>query len=199
MAQSPGLWTIPTAPPVRETPVTLQMLGPCSALAVTTSPATALTVVPTLSAGLISAIRAHIPDTIQLIVQIVIDQVLQAFLFEIGQALSVHVARITTNCLVPGRIGAFARRNPPVPAMVDAFGNGPGYSLIPIVIGAVRELFGRGQIVGVTVLPPADEGGWFTPLSPMLLAPRTFFLLGMLVWAIRSVGTEQVRAQERAE
>jgi Na+-transporting NADH:ubiquinone oxidoreductase subunit D len=212
MARSPGLWTILTTPLVRENPVTLQILGLCSALAVTTSLATALTmsaaltVVLTLSAGLISVIRAHIPDTIRLIVQIlivaslviVIDQILQAFLFEISQALSVYVALITTNCLVLGRTESFARLNPPVPAMVDAFGNGLGYSLILIVIGATRELFGQGQLMGVTVLPLADEGGWFTPLSLMLLAPSAFFLLGMLVWAIRSVRTEQAEAPDYA-
>jgi Na+-transporting NADH:ubiquinone oxidoreductase subunit D len=212
MARSPGLWTILTTPLVRENPVTLQILGLCSALAVTTSLATALTmsaaltVVLTLSAGLISVIRAHIPDTIRLIVQIlivaslviVIDQILQAFLFEISQALSVYVALITTNCLVLGRTESFARHNPPLPAMVDAFGNGLGYSLILIVIGATRELFGQGQLMGVTVLPLADEGGWFTPLSLMLLAPSAFFLLGGLVWAIRSVRTEQAEATEFA-
>jgi Na+-transporting NADH:ubiquinone oxidoreductase subunit D len=212
MARSSGLWTILTAPLVRENPVTLQILGLCSALAVTTSLPTALTmsaaltVVLTLSAGVISVIRRHIPDTIRLIVQIVIvaslviviDQVLQAFLFEISQALSVYVALITTNCLVLGRTESFARHNPPVPAMVDAFGNGLGYSLILIVIGGVRELFGRGQLMGVTILPLAEEGGWFTPLSLMLLAPSAFFLLGMLVWAIRSVRTEQAEALDYA-
>ncbi|MDG4647326.1 NADH:ubiquinone reductase (Na(+)-transporting) subunit D [Roseibacterium sp. SDUM158017] len=212
MARGPHLWTILTTPLVRENPVTLQILGLCSALAVTTSLPTALTmsaaltVVLTLSAGIISVIRRHIPDTIRLIVQIVIvaslviviDQVLQAYLFEISQALSVYVALITTNCLVLGRTESFARHNPPVPAMVDAFGNGLGYSLILIVIGATRELFGQGQLMGRTVLPLAEDGGWFTPLSLMLLAPSAFFLLGILVWAIRSVRTEQAEAPEFA-
>jgi Na+-transporting NADH:ubiquinone oxidoreductase subunit D len=212
MARTPALWTILTAPLIRENPVTLQILGLCSALAVTTSLPTALTmsaaltVVLTLAAGIISVIRAHIPDTIRLIVQIVIvaslviviDQILQAFLFEISQALSVYVALITTNCLVLGRTESFARHNPPMPAMVDAFGNRLGYSLILVVIGGTRELFGQGQLMGRTVLPLAEEGGWFTPLSLMLLAPSAFFLLGILVWAIRSVRTEQAEAPEYA-
>ena len=193
-------WTTLTEPLIRQNPVILQILGICSALAVTTTLATALTmsvaltVVLTLAAGIISVIRRHIPDTIRLIVQIVIvaslviviDQVLQAYFAEISRALSVYVGLITTNCLVLGRTEAFARHNPPLPAMVDAFGNGLGYSLILIVIGSLRELLGKGQILGVTVLPLASEGGWFTPLSLMLLAPSAFFLLGGLVWAIRS-------------
>ena len=212
MAARQSLWTTLTTPLIRENPVTLQILGICSALAVTTSLPTALTmaasltVVLTLAAGIISVIRRHIPETIRLIVQIVIiaslviviDQVLQAWFFEISQALSVFVGLITTNCLVLGRTEAYARHNPPLPAMVDAFGNAMGYSLILIVIGALRELFGKGELMGVTVLPLADQGGWFTPLSLMLLAPSAFFLLGGLVWAIRSWRTEQAEAPDFA-
>lgn len=206
------LWTTLTAPLIRENPITLQILGICSALAVTTSLATALTmavsltVVLTLAAGIISVIRRHIPDTIRLIVQIVIiaslviviDQVLQAYFFEISRALSVFVGLITTNCLVLGRTEAYARHNPPLPAMVDAFGNSLGYSLILVFIGSVRELFGKGELMGYQVLPLADQGGWFTPLSLMLLAPSAFFLLGGLVWAIRSVMTEQAEEPDFA-
>lgn len=206
------LWTTLTAPLIRENPITLQILGICSALAVTTSLATALTmavsltVVLTLAAGIISVIRSHIPDTIRLIVQIVIiaslviviDQVLQAYFFEISRALSVFVGLITTNCLVLGRTEAYARHNPPLPAMVDAFGNSLGYSLILVFIGSVRELFGKGELMGYQVLPLADQGGWFTPLSLMLLAPSAFFLLGGLVWAIRSVMTEQAEEPDFA-
>ncbi len=204
------LWTTLTDPLIRQNPVTLQILGICSALAVTTSLATALTmsvsltVVLTLSAGLVSTIRRHIPDTIRLIVQIVIvaslviviDQFLQAYFAEISRALSVYVGLITTNCLVLGRTEAYARHHAPRPAMVDAFGNGLGYSLILIVIGGLRELLGRGELLGTPILPLADAGGWFTPLSLMLLAPSAFFLLGLLVWAIRSVLPEQVEAPE---
>ncbi|MDU8913066.1 NADH:ubiquinone reductase (Na(+)-transporting) subunit D [Aestuariicoccus sp. MJ-SS9] len=199
-----------TNPLIRQNPVTLQILGLCSALAVTTTLATAvtmslsLTVVLTLAAGLVSLIRRHIPDTIRLIIQIlivaslviVIDQVLQAFFADISRALSVYVGLITTNCLVLGRTEAYARHHSPMPAMVDAFGNGLGYSFILIVIGAVRELFGKGELFGYGVLPMADAGGWFTPLSLMLLAPSAFFLLGFLVWTVRSLYPDQVEAPE---
>jgi len=159
-----------------------------------------LTVVITLGAGIISVIRRHIPDTIRLIVQIVIiaslviviDQFLQAYFADISRALSVYVWLITTNCLVLGRTETYARFHGPLPSMVDAFGNGLGYSLVLIVLGGIRELFGKGELFGAQVLPLADEGGWFTPLSLMLLAPSAFFLLGGLVWALRSVRSEQV-------
>lgn len=199
-----------TDPLLRQNPVTLQILGICSALAVTTTLATAvtmsvsLTVVLTLAAGLVSVIRHHIPETIRLIVQIVIvaslviviDQILQAYFAEISRALSVYVGLITTNCLVLGRTEAYARHHAPLPAMVDALGNGLGYSLILIVIGAVRELFGKGELFGFAVLPLAETGGWFTPLSLMLLAPSAFFLLGGLVWVVRSLVPDQVEARE---
>lgn len=205
MAERLSFWSTLTAPLIRQNPVTLQILGICSALAVTTTLATALTmsvsltVVLTLAAGIISVIRRHIPDTIRLIVQIVIvaslviviDQVLQAYFADISRALSVYVGLITTNCLVLGRTEAYARFHAPLPSMVDAFGNGLGYSLVLIVIGAIRELFGKGQLFGAQVLPLADQGGWFTPLSLMLLAPSAFFLLGGLVWAVRTWRTEQ--------
>lgn len=205
-------WHTLTSPLVHQNPVILQILGICSALAVTTSVATALTmsaaltVVLTLAAGLVSTIRRHIPETIRLIVQIVIvaslviviDQILQAFFAELSRALSVYVGLITTNCLVLGRTEAFARHNPPLPAMIDAFGNGLGYSLVLIVIGSLRELFGRGEFLGFAVLPLADAGGWFTPLSLMLLAPSAFFLLGLLVWAVRTVLVDQSEPEDHA-
>jgi len=210
MAERTDFWATLTDPLIRQNPVTLQILGICSALAVTTTLATALTmsisltIVLTLAAGIISMIRRHIPDTIRLIVQIVIvaslviviDQVLQAFFADISRALSVYVGLITTNCLVLGRTEAFARHHAPLPAMIDAFGNGLGYSLVLIVIGATRELFGKGQLLGAQVLPLATEGGWFTPLSLMLLAPSAFFLLGGLVWAVRSIKAEQIEPPE---
>lgn len=210
MARGTGFWATLRDPLIRQNPVTLQILGICSALAVTTTLATALTmsialtVVLTLSAGIVSTIRRHIPDTIRLIVQIVIvaslviviDQILQAYFPDISRALSVYVGLITTNCLVLGRTEAFARHNPPVPAMVDAFGNGLGYSLALIVIGTCRELFGTGKLFGVGVLPLAEAGGWFTPLNLLLLAPSAFFLLGLLVWGVRTVWPEQAEMPE---
>ncbi|SRR6056297_742967 len=198
------------APLIANNPITLQILGICSALAVTTSLDTAvtmaasLTVVLVLSAAIVSMIRRHIPATIRLIVQIVIvaslviviDQFLQAYFFDISQRLSVFVGLITTNCLVLGRTESFARSNPPLASMTDALGNGLGYSLVLVTIGAVRELFGKGTLFGVQVFQTVDQGGWFTPLSLMLLAPSAFFLLGGLVWAVRSLAPEQVEAPE---
>ncbi|OSQ53148.1 NADH:ubiquinone reductase (Na(+)-transporting) subunit D [Marivita geojedonensis] len=210
MAERLNFWSTLTDPLIRQNPVTLQILGICSALAVTTTLATALTmsvsltVVLTMAAGLVSMIRRHIPDTIRLIVQIVIvaslviviDQILQAYFAEISRALSVYVGLITTNCLVLGQTEAYARHHAPLPAMVDAFGNGLGYSFVLIVIGSLRELFGKGELFGAQILPLAESGGWFTPLSLMLLAPSAFFLLGLLVWTIRSFKPEQAEARE---
>lgn len=205
MAARAHLWTTFTDPLIRQNPITLQILGICSALAVTTSLDTALTMaaslttVLVLAAGIISAIRRAIPSTIRLIVQItivaslviVIDQVLQAYFFDISKRLSVFVGLITTNCIVLGRTESFARNNPPLPSMVDALGNGLGYSLVLIVIGSLREIFGRGKLLGFEVLPTVDQGGWFTPFNLMLLAPSAFFMLGGLVWAVRSILPEQ--------
>ena len=210
MAARPSSWSILTDPLIRQNPVTLQILGLCSALAVTTSVATALTMsaaltaVLVLSAALISMIRNHIPGSIRLIVQIVIvaslviviDQILQAYLFDISQRLSVFVSLITTNCLVLGRTESFSRHNPPGRAMLDALGNGLGYSLALVVIGSIRELFGAGSWLGFQLFQTVDQGGWFTPLSLMLLAPSGFFLLGGLVWALRTVLPEQAEEPE---
>lgn len=210
MAASHRLWNTLTEPLIRQNPITLQILGICSALAVTTALDTALTmaasltVVLVLSAGIISMIRKMIPGTIRLIVQItivaslviVIDQVLQAYFFDISRRLSVFVSLITTNCLVLGRTESFSRNNPPVASMVDALGNGLGYSLILVVIGSLREVFGRGKLLGFEVLPTVDQGGWFTPFNLMLLAPSAFFMLGGLVWAVRSVLPEQAELIE---
>lgn len=210
MAARFDFWATLTEPLIRQNPVTLQILGICSALAVTTSMATALTMsvsltaVLVLSAAAISLIRRHIPDTIRLIVQIiivaslviVIDQILRAYFAEISRALSVYVSLITTNCLVLGRTEAYARHHAPLPAAVDALGNGLGYSLILLVIGGVRELIGRGQFFGWQVLPLTEAGGWFTPLGLILLAPSAFFLLGGLIWVIRSVLPEQSEPPE---
>ncbi|MCO5156661.1 Na+-transporting NADH:ubiquinone oxidoreductase subunit D [Paracoccus solventivorans] len=205
MASNVSLWGTLTTPLIRQNPVTLQILGICSALAVTTSLDTALTmsisltVVVVLAAGIISAIRRHIPNTIRIIVQIiivaslviVIDQVLQAYFYGLSQRLSVFVSLIATNCIVLGRTESFARTNPPLPSMVDALGSGLGYGLVLMLVGACRELFGSGKLLGYQVLPLADQGGWFTPLSLMLLAPSAFFLLGALVWTMRSIWPEQ--------
>ena len=199
-----------TNPLVAENPVTLQILGICSALAVTTSLQTALvmsaalTGVLMLSSVTISLIRHHIPPVIRLIVQIVVisslvvvaDELLQAFAFEVSRQLSIFVGLIVTNCLVLGRAEAFATRNPVWPSLLDGLGNGLGYSLVLIIVGTVRELFGAGTLLGFTVLPTRDMGGWFEPLQLMQLAPSGFFIIGLLVWLIRSFRAEQVEKPE---
>ncbi len=198
------------SPLVDNNPVTLQILGICSALAVTTSVATALTmslaltVVIVASSALISSIRRHIPSSIRLILQItiiaslviVIDQFLQAFAFAISQRLSIFVSLIVANCLVLGRAEAFAMRNPVGPSMLDALGNGLGYSLILLVVGSLRELFGLGTLLGVPILQSTAAGGWFVPLGVMLLAPSAFFILGLLIWAIRTWRPEQAEPDD---
>lgn len=210
MTQTTRLRSLLIAPLIQQNPVTLQVLGLCSALAVTTSLDTAFTmsaaqaVVLVLSAGIVSTIRCAIPENIRLIIQVlivaslvtVIDQFLKAFLFDISQRLSVYVFLITTNCIVLGRTESFARQNPPIPSMVDALGHSLGYSLVLVMVGTIRELFGKGSLLGYQILPTTDQGGWFTPLSLMLLAPSAFFILGGLVWAIRSVRREQVEAPD---
>tara|TARA_R110002110_G_scaffold78921_4_gene206685 strand:- start:1426 stop:2076 length:651 start_codon:yes stop_codon:yes gene_type:complete len=199
-----------TAPLIDQNPVTLQILGICSALAVTTSLATALTmsialtVVLVASATVISLIRHHIPSAIRLIVQItiiasmviVIDEVLQAYAFAISQRLSIFVGLIVTNCLVLGRAEAFAMRNPVLPSALDGLGNGLGYSLILLIVGTIREFFGAGTLFGHAVVTTVAEGGWFQPLGLMQLAPSAFFIIGLLVWAIRGLRPEQVETPE---
>lgn len=186
-------------------PVTLQVLGICSALAVTTSLSTAVVMsaalifVLTLSNGIISLIRNHIPRSIRLIVQItiiaslviVVDQVLQAYMFAMSKRLSVFVGLIVTNCIVLGRAEGFAMKSPPGASLLDGLGNGLGFALILVAIGTVRELLGAGTLMGITILPVAADGGWFTPLGLMALPPSAFFLLGLLVWVIRTIRPEQ--------
>lgn len=186
-------------------PVTLQVLGICSALAVTTSLSTALVMslalifVLTLSNVIISLIRNHVPRPIRLIVQITIiaslvivaDQILQAYMFAMSKRLSVFVGLIVTNCIVLGRAEGFAMKNPPGASLLDGIGNGLGYSAILIAMGIARELLGSGTLMGITILPNVAEGGWFTPLRLMALPPSAFFLLGLLVWAIRTIRPEQ--------
>ena len=199
-----------TDPLVKANPVTLHILGICSALAVTTSLSTALTmsgvltVVLMLSSILISSIRNHIPNSIRLIVQItiiaslviVMDMLLRAFAFEMSKRLSIFVGLIVTNCLVLGRAEAFARQNPVWPSLLDALGNGLGYSLILLIVGAIRELFGAGALLGYHVFPLVENGGWFEPLRLMQLAPSAFFILGLLIWVIRSWRPDQVEEPE---
>lgn len=192
-------------PLLRDNPVTVQILGICSALAVTTSMTTALTMSFALTAVLvasnavISLIRRHIPSQIRLILQITIiaamvivaDLILQAYAYAISQRLSIFVSLIVTNCIVLGRAEAFAMSNPVGPSILDALGNGAGYSAILMVIAFVRELLGFGTLFGISIFPTVANGGWYQPFGFMLLAPSAFMLLGLLVWALRSWRVEQ--------
>jgi Na+-transporting NADH:ubiquinone oxidoreductase subunit D len=164
----------------------------------------ALTVVLVCSSAAISLIRNHIPNAIRLIVQItiiaslviVIDLIVQAYAYEMSKRLSIFVALIVTNCMVLGRAEAFARQNPVWPSVLDGLGNGLGYSLILLIVGSVREIFGAGSLMGVTVLPLTDNGGWFEPLRVMMLAPSAFFIMGLLVWALRAWRPGQIEVSE---
>lgn len=193
-----------------QNPITLQILGLCSALAVTKTLMTALvmtaavTAVLTLSNGTISAIRHHIPRSIRLIVQItiiaslviVVDQMLQAYAWDISKRLSVFVALIVTNCIIISRAESFAMRNGVIASILDGIGNGVGFGLVLIIVGAIREIFGAGQLLGIPILPLASEGGWFSPVALMLLPPSAFFLIGGLIWALRSWKSRQAEADE---
>lgn len=193
-------------PVINNNPITLQVLGICSALAVTTSllPALlmciALTSVAALSNAAISSIRTRIPNNIRIIVQmtiiaslvIVTDQVLRAFAFETSKQLSVFVGLIITNCIVLGRAEAFAMQNSAGLSFLDGLGNGLGYSTILIIVATLRELFGAGSLFGKNVLPLASDGGWYQANGIMLLPPSAFFIIGLLIWLIRSWKTEQV-------
>jgi|TARA_B100000470_G_scaffold221792_1_gene213229 Na+-transporting NADH:ubiquinone oxidoreductase subunit D len=189
-------------------PIALQVLGICSALAVTTNMDTALVmsvavVAVTMSSNFfVSALRHQIPTNIRIIVQltiiaslvIVVDQILKAYFFELSKQLTVFVGLIITNCIIMGRAEAYAMQNPPTASLVDGFGNGLGYGAILMVTAFVRELFGSGTVLGVSVFPLAAEGGWYTPNGLMVLSPGAFFIIGFLIWILRVWKPEQVES-----
>jgi Na+-transporting NADH:ubiquinone oxidoreductase subunit D len=194
-----------TEPLVNNNPITLQVLGICSALAVTSQMSTslimalALTSVTACSSAAISAIRNHIPSSIRIIVQmiiiaslvIVVDQILKAFAFEVSKQLSVFVGLIITNCIVMGRAEAYAMKNPPLASFMDGIGNGLGYSLILVTVAFFRETLGSGKLLGFEVFHLSKDGGWYDPNGLMLLPPSAFFIIGLIIWAIRQVKPEQ--------
>jgi Na+-transporting NADH:ubiquinone oxidoreductase subunit D len=197
-------------PIVGRNPITLQILGVCSALAVTTKLAPALimclalTCVLTGSSVIISLIRHHMPASIRIIIQmtviaslvIVVDQFLKAFAYELSKQLSVFIGLIITNCIVLGRAEAFASKNPVWPSFLDALGHSAGYSLVLIIVAGLRELLGSGTLLGYEVLPLATHGGWYEPNGLMLLAPGAFFIIGLLIWAIREWKPDQLEKPE---
>lgn len=191
-------------------PIALQILGVCSALAVTTGlkvtlvMCVALTLVTAFSNFFVSLIRNQIPGNIRIIAQmiviaslvIVVDQVLKAVAYDISKQLSVFVGLIITNCIVMGRAEAFAMKNPPVASFIDGIGNGLGYSVLLASLAVVREIFGSGKLLGYEVLSLATDGGWYIPNGLMLLAPSAFFLIGLFIWALRSWKPGQVETSE---
>lgn len=209
MADSTSPKSVLLDPVVHNNPIALQVLGICSALAVTSNLNTALTmcfavtVVTGFSNLFVSLVRKFIPSSIRIIVQmtiiaslvIVVDQVLKAYFFEISKSLSVFVGLIITNCIVMGRAEAFAMKNPPTISFLDGIGNGLGYSVILLVVGFFRELFGSGSLFGITILQLTRDGGWYQSNGLMLLPPSAFFLIGFIIWVIRTFRPEQVETE----
>ena len=191
-------------------PIALQILGVCSALAVTSSlnvtivMCIALTVVTAFSNFFISLIRNHVPGSIRIIVQmiiiaslvIVVDQVLKAYAYEVSKQLSVFVGLIITNCIVMGRAEAFAMQNPPIPSFFDGIGNGLGYTIVLLFVATVRELTGSGSLFGFEILPLVTNGGWYYSNGLMLLPPSAFFVIGGFIWLLRNAKVDQVEAAE---
>ncbi len=197
-------------PVFENNPVLLQVLGVCSALAITNSLYTSLimgvslTAVCTFSNGVISAMRNIIPGSLRIIVQmtviatgvVVVDQVLQAFAPDAARTLSVFIGLIVTNCIVLGRAEAFAAKNSVGMSLLDGIGNGLGYTAVLVVVGTIRELFGAGTLMGVTIWEVVDNGGLFVPNQLMLLPPSAFFIIGFIIWALRAWKRDQIEAPE---
>jgi len=197
-------------PVVENNPIALQILGICSALAVTSQLSVALvmclalTVVTAFSNFFVSLVRNYIPGNIRIIVQmtiiaslvIVVDQVLKAVAYDVSKQLSVFVGLIITNCIVMGRAEAYAMKNPPVASFLDGIGNGLGYSVILIALAVIRELFGSGSLLGIQILPVVSTGGWYVPNGLLLLPPSAFFLIGGFIWVLRTFKTDQVEAPD---
>jgi|TARA_B100000809_G_scaffold257329_1_gene298703 Na+-transporting NADH:ubiquinone oxidoreductase subunit D len=188
-----------------DNPIALQVLGICSALAVTSKLETSLVMcaavifVLALSNATISFIRHHIPSSIRIIVQmtviaslvILVDEILKAYMYEISKDMTVFVGLIITNCIVMGRAEGFAMKNSVKASFLDGIGNGLGYSFILLLVGLLREFFGSGSVMGYPLLPLASEGGWYVPNGLMLLPPSAFFLIGFIVWGLRTWKPDQ--------
>ena len=197
------------APLFNDNPIALQILGICSALAVTTKMETAVTMclavifVLCCSNVAVSVLRSFIPSNIRIIVEmtiiaslvIIVDQFLRAYAFDISKQLSVFVGLIITNCIIMGRAEAFALKNGPSLSFLDGLGNALGYSLILLVVGVFRELFGSGTLFGVEMFALAAEGGWYAPNGMMLLPPSAFFIIGFFIWGLRTWKTDQVEEE----
>lgn len=193
-------------PVFNNNPIALQILGICSALAVTSKLETSIVMsiavifVMTFSNFSVSLIRKHVPGSIRILVEmtiiaslvIIADQLIKAFAYDVSKQLSVYVGLIITNCIIMGRAEAYALQNPPLPSIIDGLGNGLGYSFVLLFVGFFRELLGAGKLLGYTVLSLNTEGGWYNPNGMFLLSPSAFILIGLLIWIIRAYKPEQV-------
>lgn len=210
MASSKEMKKVLLEPVLSNNPIALQVLGICSALAVTSNMKTALvmslalTAVTAFSNLFVSAIRNHIPNSVRIIVQmaiiaslvIVVDQILKAYAYAISKQLSVFVGLIITNCIVMGRAEAYAMKSPPLMSFLDGLGNGLGYSAMLMTVGAIRELFGSGSLFGFKILTLTTDGGWYQSNGLLLLPPSAFFIIGGIIWALRTLRPEQVEPKE---
>ena len=206
MANAKEIKTVLFGPVFANNPIALQVLGICSALAVTTKMdkalvmCIALTLVTAFSNFFISLIRNHIPSSVRIIVQmtiiaslvIVVDQLLKAFAYDVAKELSVFVGLIITNCIVMGRAEAFAMKSAPGISFLDGIGNGLGYSVVLMTVAFIRELGGSGTLFGIEIMPLVKDGGWYQPMGLLLMPPSAFIIIAGLIWALRTFRTEQV-------
>lgn len=196
-------------PVIKNNPIALQILGICSALAVTSQlkqvviMGMAVTLVTGVSSAMVAAIRNTIPNSIRIIIQmtvaasavIVADQLLKAYFYDVSKQMSVYIGLIITNCIVMGRMEGFAMKNGVGASFLDGVGNGLGYSALLVAVGIVRELFGSGKLFGFSILPLTTEGGWYQSNGLLLLPPSAFFIIGVLIWIIRTYRPEQVEKE----
>lgn len=206
MANAKEIKTVLFGPVFANNPIALQVLGICSALAVTTQMSTALvmclalTFVTAFSNLFISTIRNHIPSSVRIIVQmtiiaslvIVVDQFLKAYAYDLSKQLSVFVGLIITNCIVMGRAEAYAMKSTPGMSFMDGIGNGLGYSVVLLVVAFIRELGGSGSVFGVQIMPLISEGGWYQPMGILLMPPSAFIIIACFIWVLRTFRPEQV-------
>lgn len=196
-------------PIAKNNPIALQVLGICSALAVTSQLKQALimgiavTLVTGVSSMMISLIRNQIPNAIRIIVQMVViasavivaDQVLKAFVYDVSKQMSVYIGLIITNCIVMGRSEGFAMKNTPAASFLDGVGNGLGYSALLLLVAVIRELFGSGKLFGFSIFPLTTEGGWYQSNGLLLLPPSAFFIIGFIIWGLRTWKPEQIEKE----
>jgi Na+-transporting NADH:ubiquinone oxidoreductase subunit D len=193
-------------PILKNNPIALQVLGICSALAITAQlkqvaiMSLAVCLVTGVSSLAVSIIRSQVPNSIRIIVQmtivasavIIADQVLKAFFWDISKAMSVYIGLIITNCIVLGRMEGFAMKNKPIASFLDGVGNGLGYAFILFLVGIIRELFGSGKLFGFSIMPLITEGGWYQSNGLLLLPPSAFFIIGCVIWLIRTYRPDQI-------